>query len=89
MVALLGRHIMSRGMSVAQTFKRVHAVSGSMFAGGGSIVAGRESMAVAVRGSRFVGGGSWFTVRGWRFAGRSSRSRRSDATLSSRGTSVT
>ena len=59
-----------------------------MFAGSGSIVAGRGSM-VAVRGSRFVGGSSRFTVRGWRFAGRSSRSRRSDATLSSRGTSVT
>ena len=58
-----------------------------MFAGSGSVVAGRGSM-VAVRGSRFVGGSSRFTVRGWRFAGRSSRSRRSDATLSSRGTYV-
>ena len=46
-------------------------VSGSMFAGIGSIVAGGGSM-VAVRGSRFVGGGSRFTVRGWRFAGRGS-----------------
>ncbi len=71
-----------------QTLRPV--ISGSMFAGSGSIVAGRGSM-VAVRGSRFfVGGGSRFTVlRGWRFAGRGSRSRCSGATLSSRGTSVT
>ena len=47
----------------------------SMFAGIGSIVA--------------VGRGSRFTVRGWRFVGRGTRSMRSDATLSSRRTSVT
>ena len=42
-------------------------VSGSMFAGIGSVVAGGGSI-VAVRDSRFVGGGSRYTVRGWRFA---------------------